>query len=77
LPREFFVGKRALDAGCGSGAVELRLSELGTELVAFDLTEAAECEAAAEQLAERPNVSILLRANLFQPPLRRSRSTSS
>jgi 2-polyprenyl-3-methyl-5-hydroxy-6-metoxy-1,4-benzoquinol methylase len=67
LPREFFDGKRALDAGCGSGRWSYALSELGTELVAFDLTEGG-IEAAAEQLSERPNVSIC-QANLFQPPL--------
>ena len=67
LPREFFEGKRALDAGCGSGRWSYALSELGTELVSFDLTEGG-IEAAAEQLSERPNVSIC-QANLFQPPL--------
>jgi 2-polyprenyl-3-methyl-5-hydroxy-6-metoxy-1,4-benzoquinol methylase len=66
LPREFFEGKRALDAGCGSGRWSYALAELGTELVAFDLTEGG-IEAAAEQLSERPNVSIC-QANLFEPP---------
>jgi 2-polyprenyl-3-methyl-5-hydroxy-6-metoxy-1,4-benzoquinol methylase len=67
LPAEAFKGRRALDAGCGSGRWSYALAELGTELVAFDLTEGG-IEAASEQLSDRPNVS-LCQANIFQPPL--------
>lgn len=66
LPREFFEGRRALDAGCGSGRWSYALAELGTDLVAFDLTEGG-VEAASEQLSERSNVSVC-QANVFQPP---------
>jgi 2-polyprenyl-3-methyl-5-hydroxy-6-metoxy-1,4-benzoquinol methylase len=66
LPRDFFDGRRALDAGCGSGRWSYALAELGTDLVAFDLTEGG-IEAASEQLSERSNASIC-QANLFQPP---------
>jgi 2-polyprenyl-3-methyl-5-hydroxy-6-metoxy-1,4-benzoquinol methylase len=66
LPREFFRGRRALDAGCGSGRWSYALAELGANLVAFDLTEGG-IEAAAEHLFERENVSVC-QANLFQPP---------
>ncbi len=38
LPREFFAGKRALDAGCGSGRWTYALAELGAEVTAVDLT---------------------------------------
>jgi 2-polyprenyl-3-methyl-5-hydroxy-6-metoxy-1,4-benzoquinol methylase len=66
LPPEFFAGRRALDAGCGSGRWSYALAELGTDLVAFDLTEGG-IEAASEQLSERSNVSVC-QANLFHPP---------
>ena len=66
LPREFFRGIRALDAGCGSGRWTYALAELGADVVAFDLT-AGGIEAVHENLAGRANVSIC-QANLFQPP---------
>ena len=68
LPREFFQGRRALDAGCGSGRWSYALAELGTDLIAFDLTEGG-IEAASEQLSERDNVTIC-QANIFRPPLK-------
>lgn len=66
LPREFFEGIRALDAGCGSGRWSYALAELGAEVAAFDLTEGG-IEAATNQLGSRPNV-FTCQANLFQPP---------
>jgi 2-polyprenyl-3-methyl-5-hydroxy-6-metoxy-1,4-benzoquinol methylase len=66
LPREHFAGIRALDAGCGSGRWTYALSELGADVVAFDLT-AGGVEAVNENLGSRDNVSIC-QANLFRPP---------
>lgn len=66
LPREFFTGKRALDAGCGSGRWSYALAELSADVAAFDLTEGG-IEAATQQLGGRPNV-FTCQANLFQPP---------
>jgi len=66
LPREFFHGVRALDAGCGSGRWSYALAELDADLVSFDLTEGG-IEAAHESLGARENVSIC-QANIFRPP---------
>jgi 2-polyprenyl-3-methyl-5-hydroxy-6-metoxy-1,4-benzoquinol methylase len=66
LPREFFPGLRALDAGCGSGRWSYALAELGADVVAFDLTEGG-IEVASEHLGSRENVSVC-QANVFQPP---------
>ncbi len=66
LPREFFHGARALDAGCGSGRWSYALAELGADVVGFDLTEGG-IEAAHDGLADRENVSIC-QANIFRPP---------
>lgn len=66
LPREFFRGIRALDAGCGSGRWTYALAELGADVVAFDLT-AAGIEAVHEHLGDRDNV-FFCQSNLFQPP---------
>ena len=66
LPREFFAGKRALDAGCGSGRCSYALAELGADLVAFDLTSGG-IESAHANLGDRENVTIC-QANIFQPP---------
>lgn len=66
LPREFFAGKRALDAGCGSGRWSYALAELGADLVAFDLTSGG-IESAHANLGDRGNVTIC-QANIFEPP---------
>jgi 2-polyprenyl-3-methyl-5-hydroxy-6-metoxy-1,4-benzoquinol methylase len=66
LPRGFFVGARALDAGCGSGRWSYALSELGAEVVAFDLTDGG-VEAAHENLGDRENVTVC-QASVFEPP---------
>jgi SAM-dependent methyltransferase len=68
LPREFFAGKLALDAGCGSGRWTYALAELGADVVAIDLT-AGGLESAYEMLGDRPNVSFC-QADLFNLPFR-------
>jgi SAM-dependent methyltransferase len=68
LPREFFPGKRALDAGCGSGRWTYALSELGADVVGCDLTDGG-LESANAEVGERPNVA-LAQANIFNLPLR-------
>jgi SAM-dependent methyltransferase len=66
LPREFFRGIRALDAGCGSGRWTYALAELGANVVAFDLT-AGGIEAVHENLGARDDVAVF-QADLFRPP---------
>jgi 2-polyprenyl-3-methyl-5-hydroxy-6-metoxy-1,4-benzoquinol methylase len=66
LPRDFFQGIRALDAGCGSGRWTYALAELGSEVVAFDLTSGG-IEAVDANLGRRENVTVC-QANLFEPP---------
>jgi 2-polyprenyl-3-methyl-5-hydroxy-6-metoxy-1,4-benzoquinol methylase len=65
LPREFFPGKRALDAGCGSGRWTYALAELGAAVVGCDLT-AGGLEAAQANLSQE-NVR-LYQADLFRLP---------
>jgi 2-polyprenyl-3-methyl-5-hydroxy-6-metoxy-1,4-benzoquinol methylase len=66
LPAEFFRGKRALDAGCGSGRWSYALAELGAEVVGCDLTSGG-LEAAHANLGARPNATFL-QADLFRLP---------
>jgi SAM-dependent methyltransferase len=68
LPREFFVGKRALDAGCGSGRWTYAMAELGAEVVGVDLT-AGGPESANATLSDRANVQFA-QADLFALPFR-------
>ncbi|MBD0329902.1 MAG: class I SAM-dependent methyltransferase [Thermoleophilia bacterium] len=68
LPAEFFAGKRALDAGCGSGRWTYALAELGAKVTGVDLT-AGGPEAAHAELGERANVSFA-QADLFALPFR-------
>jgi 2-polyprenyl-3-methyl-5-hydroxy-6-metoxy-1,4-benzoquinol methylase len=65
LPRDFFRGKRALDAGCGSGRWSYALAELGAEVVGCDLT-AGGLESARANLPQ-DNVR-LYQADLFRLP---------
>jgi SAM-dependent methyltransferase len=67
LPRDFFVGLRAVDAGCGSGRWTYALVELGAKVVGFDLTPGG-VESAQEALGDRGDVAIC-QANIFEPPL--------
>jgi SAM-dependent methyltransferase len=65
LPREFFQGKRALDAGCGSGRWTYALSQLEAEVVGCDLT-AGGLESARANL---PHETVrLYQADLFRLP---------
>jgi SAM-dependent methyltransferase len=68
LPREFFNGLRALDAGCGSGRWTYALAELGADVVGFDVTVGG-TESAHDNLGDRENVSIC-QANIFRPPFK-------
>lgn len=68
LPRDFFAGKRVLDAGCGSGRWTYALAELGAIVVACDLTHGG-VEMAHAELGDRPNVQFY-QADLFALPFR-------
>lgn len=68
LPREFFSGKRALDAGCGSGRWTYALAELGARVMAVDLT-AGGPESARAALDGRSEIDIA-QADLFDLPFR-------
>jgi SAM-dependent methyltransferase len=68
LPAELFAGKRALDAGCGSGRWTYALAELGAEVTGVDLT-AGGPESAHAELGERENVTFA-QADLFALPFR-------
>ncbi|HST18003.1 MAG TPA: methyltransferase domain-containing protein [Gaiellaceae bacterium] len=68
LPRAFFAGKRALDAGCGSGRWSYALSELGADVVGVDLT-AGGPESARAAFGDRDSVT-LAQADLFALPFR-------
>jgi 2-polyprenyl-3-methyl-5-hydroxy-6-metoxy-1,4-benzoquinol methylase len=68
LPAEFFAGKRALDAGCGSGRWTYALAELGADVTAVDLA-AGGPESAYAELGGRSNVSFA-QADLFALPFR-------
>ena len=41
LPREFFKGKIALDAGCGNGRYTYAMMELGAKVMSIDISEEA------------------------------------
>jgi len=66
LPRDFFAGKQALDAGCGSGRWTYALAELGADVIGVDLT-AGGPEVAQAALGERDNVEFA-QADLFALP---------
>jgi len=68
LPREFFAGKRVLDAGCGSGRWSYAMAELDADVVGVDLT-AGGPESAHAVLGERENVQFA-QADLFALPFR-------
>jgi 2-polyprenyl-3-methyl-5-hydroxy-6-metoxy-1,4-benzoquinol methylase len=69
LPAEFFRGKRALDAGCGSGRWTYALAKLGADVAGFDLTSGG-LEAAHAELAANGSGPLLCQANIFSPPFR-------
>lgn len=57
LPREWFPGKRVLDAGCGSGRWSWGLAELGARVTSVDQSPAA-VEATRRLLADRPGAEV-------------------
>jgi 2-polyprenyl-3-methyl-5-hydroxy-6-metoxy-1,4-benzoquinol methylase len=66
VPREFFSGIRALDAGCGSGRWTYALAELGADVVGCDLTSGG-LEVAHANLGGRENISSC-QADIFALP---------
>jgi ubiquinone/menaquinone biosynthesis C-methylase UbiE len=66
LSADFFAGKRALDAGCGSGRWTYALAELGADVIGCDLTSGG-LESAHANLGNRDNVT-LYQADLFRLP---------
>lgn len=67
LPRGFFNGKLGLDVGCGAGRHAKRASDLGAEVVAFDLSQAV--DAAYSNNKGNPNVHII-QADIYHLPFR-------
>jgi len=65
LTVEFFAGKHALDAGCGSGRWTYALAELGADVVGCDLTAGGLESARANLPQERVR---LYQADLFRLP---------
>jgi len=68
LARDFFAGKRVLDAGCGSGRWTYALAHLGADVAAFDLTDGG-LQAVRGELGERDGV-LLCQGDLLRPPFR-------
>ena len=66
------AGKRFLDAACGSGALALRVAELGLEVVAFDPGQSVEHAHARAREKGLPPRGIVhfVQADLAAPPLR-------
>jgi SAM-dependent methyltransferase len=68
IGRDFFRGKRVLDAGCGTGRHAHFAATFGAEqVVALDLSDAV--EAARTNLSSHPNVHVI-QGDLLRPPLR-------
>ncbi len=68
IGRDFFAGKRVLDAGCGNGRHAYLASSFGArEVVALDLSDAV--VAAQRSLEERDGVHVV-QGDLLRPPLR-------
>ncbi len=66
LPREWFAGRRCLDAGCGSGRWSYALAAMGAEVLAVDLTESG-VTATRRALAPFPGARVY-QASLFDLP---------
>jgi SAM-dependent methyltransferase/uncharacterized protein YbaR (Trm112 family) len=62
------AGRWVVDAGCGSGRFAEIAASYGAEVIAVDLSEAV--DAAADNLAHRPNVHVI-QADIRHLPLRR------
>jgi SAM-dependent methyltransferase len=68
IGRDFFRGKRVLDAGCGTGRHAHFAAEFGAdEVIALDLSDAV--EAARTNLSHQPNVRVV-QGDLLRPPFR-------
>jgi SAM-dependent methyltransferase len=66
IGRDFFRGKRVLDAGCGTGRHAHFAAEFGAaEVIALDLSDAV--EAARANLAHQANVHVV-QGDLLRPP---------
>lgn len=61
-------GQRVMEAGCGAGRFLEVASRLGADVVGVDLSNAV--DAAAQTLADRPNVH-LVQASIFELPFQR------
>jgi SAM-dependent methyltransferase len=71
LDREFFPGKRVLDAGCGTGRHAFFAASYGArEVVALDVSDAV--ETARRTLERFDNVDVI-QGDLLRPPLRGAR----
>jgi SAM-dependent methyltransferase len=68
LPREWFPGKRVLDAGCGSGRWTYGLLKLGAQVTAFDQSKGALEEARA--LVEGLGIVEFLQRDLLELDLK-------
>lgn len=66
VTRDFFKGKRGLDAGCGFGRSLRYSGAYGAEMIGLDLSEAI--EAARENTRHLPNVH-LVQGDIFHPPI--------
>jgi SAM-dependent methyltransferase len=68
IDRDFFRGKRVLDAGCGTGRHAYFASQFGArEVVALDLSEAVET---ARRVVSEFEVADVVQGDLLRPPFR-------
>jgi SAM-dependent methyltransferase len=61
-PREWYTGKRVLDAGCGPGTLTYGISTLGCETVGIDIS------ASVEEAQRRFQTVTFIRADISSPP---------
>jgi SAM-dependent methyltransferase len=67
IGRDFFPGKRVLDAGCGTGRHAYFAGQYGAEVVGLDLSEAV--ETASRVLAPFEN-AVVVQGDVLRPPFR-------
>jgi SAM-dependent methyltransferase len=67
IGRDFFPGKRVLDAGCGTGRHAYFAGKYGAEVVGLDLSEAV--ETASRVLAPFEN-AVVVQGDILRPPFR-------
>jgi SAM-dependent methyltransferase len=68
LEPNFFRGKIGLDAGCGAGRHLLRVSDLGAEVVGFDLSNAV--DVAYQKVFQLPNIHVV-QCDIYNLPFRK------